>query len=162
MVIQNRDDYIGEDLRQLSDTNFYSKTDTDLSEKHHNGKHDEMLEAEEIDRSCADYLCNPEYRTSEFYMLPKILKRLDNPPGRPIVSGNGCPTEHISQFVDHFLKPIVQDLRSYIKDTTHFLSILRDAGDFPDDKLLVTLFYNFKLHTCATGFLFSIAYNMAV
>ena len=142
MVILNREDYVREGLRQLSDINFYCKTDTDLSNKHHTeikNKIDEMLENEEIDRSCADYLCNPEFRTSEFYMLPKIHKRLENPPGRPIVSGNGCPTERISQFVDYFLKPIVQNTTSYIKDTTHFLSILRDTGRLPDNTLLVTL-----------------------
>ena len=142
MVILNKDDYIREGLRQLSDTNFYLKTDTDLSSKHYNeikAQIDLMLENEEIDRSCASYLSNPDFRTSEFYMLPKIHKRLDNPPGRPIVSGNGCPTEHISQFVDFFLKPIVQNTESYIKDTTHFLSILRATGNLPDNTLLVTL-----------------------
>ena len=142
MVILNRADYIREGNRQLSDTNFYLKTDTDLSSLHHDeikNQIDDMLKNEEIDQSCASYLCNPEFRTSEFYMLPKIHKRLENPPGRPIVSGNGCPTERISQFVDHFLKPIVQDTTSYIKDTTHFLSILRNMGDLPDNTLLVTL-----------------------
>ena len=28
---------------------------------------------------------------------------MNNPPGRPIVSGSGGPTEKISQFVDHFI-----------------------------------------------------------
>ena len=37
-------------------------------------------------------------------MLPKIHKNREHPPGRPIVSGNGCPTERISKFVDFFLQ----------------------------------------------------------
>ena len=98
-----------------------------------------MCNNDEIDKSCADFLSNPEYRTSQLYMLPKIHKRLEKPPGRPIVSGNGCPTERISQFVDFFLKPIVQDVRSYSKDTTHFLNILEDLGELPANTLLVTL-----------------------
>ena len=98
-----------------------------------------MCNNDEIDKSCADFLSNPEYRKSQLYMLPKIHKRLEKPPGRPIVSGNGCPTERISQFVDFFLKPIVQDVRSYIKDTTHFLNILEDLGELPANTLLVTL-----------------------
>ena len=142
MVILDRDQYIKEGLRQLSDTDFYVQTDTDLSKQHHEeikSQVDAMCENNEIDKSCADYLCDPEYRTSQFYMLPKIHKRLDNPPGRPIVSGNGCPTERISKFVDFFLKPIVQDVQSYIKDTTHFLVLLKELGRLPDNAILVTL-----------------------
>ena len=113
-------------MRQLNDRNFYIQTDDDLSALFHddiNSKLKEMAEHNEIDDTCSIFLSNPEFRTSQFYMLPKIHKRLNKPPGRPIVSGNGCPTERISQFVDYFLKPIVRDTRSYLKDTTHFLKI---------------------------------------
>jgi hypothetical protein len=41
--------------------------------------------------------------------------------------------------VDHFLNPPNSDLRSYVKDTTHFLQILGELGDLPEDTLLVTL-----------------------
>ena len=61
------------------------------------------------------------------------------PPGRPIISGNKCPTERISALVDHFLLEVAPLGSSYIKDTTHFLKILRDIGSLPDDALLVTL-----------------------
>ena len=141
-VIWDRSDYIKEGMRQLSDANFYNHTDTDLSKQHYEQiklKIDDMVEKNEIDESCASFLSNPKYRTSNFYMLPKIHKKLDNPPGRPIVSGNGCPTERISQFVDHFLKPIVQNTTSYIRDTTHFLKILQDFDQTPDNTFLVTL-----------------------
>ncbi|CAH2301946.1 Hypothetical predicted protein, partial [Pelobates cultripes] len=39
-----------------------------------------------------------------FYYLPKIHKRLENPPGRPIISGIGSLTSNISQYVDFFLQ----------------------------------------------------------
>ncbi|XP_064641362.1 uncharacterized protein LOC135496144 [Lineus longissimus] len=55
------------------------------------------------------------------------------------MSANGCPTERISSFVDSFLQPLVKTTRSFIKDTTHFLRVLRDIGQLPDDALLVTL-----------------------
>ena len=126
MVILNKEDYIREGLRQLSDANFYLKTNTDLSSKH---QVDDMVTNEEIDKSCADYLCSPEFRTSKFYMLPKIHKRLDNPPGRPIVSGNGCPTERISQFVDFFLKPIVQDTTFIYQRYNTFPEPLKGTGN---------------------------------
>ena len=130
IVILNKEDYIEEGMRQLNDRTFYIQTDTDLSKKYHdeiNFKLKDMAEKDEIDDSCSIFLSNPEYRTSQFYMLPKIHKRLIKPPGRPIVSGNGCPTERISQFVDCFLKPIVQNTRSYLKDTTHFLKVLNST-----------------------------------
>ena len=36
--------------------------------------------------------------------LPKIHRRLDNVPGRPVISNYGTPTEMASQFLDHHLK----------------------------------------------------------
>ena len=72
-------------------------------------------------------------------MLPKIHKDKTNPPGRPIVSGNGCPTERISQFVDFFLQPGVKNIQSYIKDTTHFLSVLSSLNTLKEDAILAIL-----------------------
>ena len=54
-----------------------------------------------------------------FYLLPKIHKAGN--PGRPVVSANGHPTEKISEFVDLHPQPHVQNLPSYLKDTTDFL-----------------------------------------
>ena len=141
-VVWDKQDYIKEGMRQLSDEAFYTKTDTDLSTTHFDqikSKVDKMVDDDELDRSCASFLSNFAYRTAQFYMLPKIHKRLDNPPGRPIVSGNNCPTERISQFVDYFLKPIVKNTRSYIRDTTHFLNTIDNFDQLPEHTFLVTL-----------------------
>ena len=78
-------------------------------------------------------------RTPHLYTLPKIHKRLDNPPGRPIVSSNQAPTERISCFVDQYLKPLVKQLPAYIKDTKDFLCHLRTLQDLPEDALLFTM-----------------------
>ena len=43
------------------------------------------------------------------YLLPKIHKRLSNVPGRPVISNCGTPTEKVSEFLDHHLKPIMQN-----------------------------------------------------
>lgn len=49
---------------------------------------------------------------------------MQNPPGRPIVSSIGSLTEHL---VDLFLKPLVTNLPSYIRDTMVFLNELQDV-----------------------------------
>jgi hypothetical protein len=72
------------------------------------------------------------------YFLPKIHKGVTPPPGRPICSGNGSPTEKISQLVDHFLNPIAQKVKSYVKDTTHFLQILDTLGNLPPNCIVAS------------------------
>ena len=142
VVIMNRTDYIKEGLRQLSDDKFYIETPSDLTSTHYNAiekKAKDMLNNEEIDISCYDYLIKTPVRTAQFYMLPKIHKNKCTPPGRPIVSGNGCPTERISEFVDYFLQPGVKKISSYIQDTTDFLRMLQTIGTLPENTMLVTL-----------------------
>ena len=141
VVIQNRTDYIQEGLRQLNDKNFYRQVDFDLTDKHSDlvrTKVNDMLNSGEISPKCANYLVIDNPRTANFYLLPKIHKGKLPPPGRPIVSANECPTERISQFVDHFIQPIVPTLRSYIKDSGHFLNILSDLK-LTSDTILCTL-----------------------
>jgi hypothetical protein len=69
-------------------------------------------------------------------MLPKIHKT--GIPGRPIVSACGCPTERISAYVDHHLKPLVELTFSYLRDSTHFLNKL-SMVDIPPDAILCTV-----------------------
>lgn len=73
-----------------------------------------------------------------FYTLPKIHKKLPFPPGRPIVSGIGGPTERLAEYVDLFLGPLVRNLPSYIQDSKHILSIMADM-EWQQGTMLVTL-----------------------
>ena len=52
---------------------------------------------------------------------------------------NKGPTERISYLVDHFLNPPSTYHHSYVKDTTHFLKLIRDSGIVPTISYLVTL-----------------------
>ena len=72
-----------------------------------------------------------------FYILRKIHNTGN--PGCPIVSSNSHPTERISQFVDLYLKPLVQTTQSFIKDTSHSLNKLEHLGQLPENAFLVTL-----------------------
>ena len=85
------------------------------------------------------YLLNTHLRPGRFYLLPKIHKNVLPPPGRPIISAIGSPTEKISEFLDHFLQPFLADMPSFVKDTGHFLYILSKLGLLPQNTILVTL-----------------------
>ncbi|XP_078375812.1 uncharacterized protein LOC144659262 [Oculina patagonica] len=60
-------------------------------------------------------------RTSRFYMLPKNHK--PNNSGRSIVSACCCPTENIASYLDKVMAPFVRQLPTYVKDTSHALTI---------------------------------------
>ena len=98
-----------------------------------------MIIDDEIDQQAYSYLLPRRSSPARFYILPKIHKNKQNPPGRPIVSANSHSTENISQFVDSHLNLLVPKLPSYIKDTTHFLKKLDDLKELPPGSLLVTL-----------------------
>lgn len=126
-MVWDREAYITEGQRQLSDTNFYQKLDHDPTEDFNSlinsflgAIHREGL----ITEAMLTALTTPKARTPEFYLLPKIHKNTTPTPGRPIVSGNGSPTEKISAFADFLLKPYVPKIKSYIRDTNHVLTVL--------------------------------------
>ena len=142
VVVMNIADYIREAERQLSDIRFYEKIDTDLTHEFNKAikeELDRMLLADEIGEKCYKYLYVKKPRTALFYLLPKIHKGILPPPGRPILSANDCPTERISEFVDFFLRPLVELLPSYIRDTTDLIVKLAALGTPPPNCLLVTL-----------------------
>jgi hypothetical protein len=141
VLVQDRADYLKEGYRQLSNSKFYKKVDYDLTKDHVqeiNYFIDQMLTDGEIDISVYNYLVSKECRTANLYLLPKIHKGVIPPPGRPIMSANGCPTEKISAFADHFLKDCANKHKSYVKDTTDFLNQLQQLGPLPANSILAT------------------------
>ena len=89
------------------------------------------------DRTLEYLLVNGGARAGRFYLLPKLHKR--GCPGRPVISGCNTPTEKISAFVDHHLKPLVAAVPSYVKDTNDFLKKLRDISTLPSGAIMVTI-----------------------
>ena len=77
----------------------------------------------------------PSSNPDKFRIEDKCL----NQPGRPIVSGIGTLTEHVSAFVDRELQPLLANIPSYIKESTDFLNKLRRIDNLPDNTILVTL-----------------------
>ena len=87
-----------------------------------------------------DYLINFTCQTSTFYDLPKAHKsdiiakaieeqdseyiKIHEPEDltvRPIVAGPNCPTKRLSTFINTIIKPLVLHIKSYIRDSIHFL-----------------------------------------
>ena len=102
-----------------------------------------------------DYLLNFESKTSNFYGLPKLhkckdindacsisdknyveLKAPESLSFRPIVAGPTCEIHRLSNLIDILLQPYTKHIKSYIKDTTDFLSKLPTSTN-PDTLLCV-------------------------
>ena len=78
-----------------------------------------MVADGEITEKTAEYLHLSEPCTPQMYLLPKIHKGVILLTGCLIISANECPTEHISQLVDHFLHPLLHKIKSWIRDSSH-------------------------------------------
>lgn len=144
LVIQNRASYVTEVLRQLNDNQFYLKIYDDPT---HNIQQriDTLLyigqEADYLTPKEKAFLTVSHPIIPTIYMIPKIHKSLQNPPGRPIVSALGSLLEPLSKFLDVFLRPFVIKINSYVQDSTH-INILQDFPHYHDQLLLVTLDIN--------------------
>lgn len=149
LVIMHTNDYIFEALTQLADTQFYRAIPTPIypeTSKLILNIFTALRNSKVITKRQFDFLKPPpEPRPRHFYTLPKIHKSPETwciphlvPKGRPIVSG--CSSEAIGaeKYIDYFLKPLAQSQPSYLRDTTHFKSVLLDIPVTPES-LLATM-----------------------
>ena len=61
-------------------------------------------------------------KAGRFYCNFKVHKQHDHiPPPRPIVSGSGSFAENVGIFVDHHIKHIATEHKTYLQDTPDFL-----------------------------------------
>ncbi|XP_077148181.1 uncharacterized protein LOC143808889 isoform X3 [Ranitomeya variabilis] len=81
------------------------------------------------------WVANPV--TATFYMLPKIHKDSQRPPGRPIVSSVGSMCERAGEYLDFFLQPIASSLPSFVRDSAHFIDLCGHI-ELPENFLLIT------------------------
>ena len=72
------------------------------------------------------------------YLLPKIHKRSNDAPGRPVISNCGSPAEKLFEFLDDHLQPIMKAGKTYIKDTGDFLEKLKNLVNNSSNAILVT------------------------
>ena len=141
IVLWPREMYLAEAEKQLVDKQYYLNTTEDHTPE-------VAFEIETfltflytkklITEQCYEFL-QPQniVRTPVFYLLPKIHK--PGTPGRPIISGCNSPTESLSKYLNHYLKPITETSPSYLKDTTHFLKVIHGLEQMPKNTILATL-----------------------
>ena len=143
VVITIREDYIAEVDRQLNDQTYYEK----LHENPHETFKKEIqytiseIQDNQIIQGFENVSIPNENKVPQFYVLPKT----HNPSlpldysGRPIVFVCGILTENVSALIDSTLKPYIESLPSYIKDTTDFIYNIRQLPQSSKDSFLVTL-----------------------
>ena len=142
VVVWDREDYLREAYSQLSDSQVYEECTVDPLPDLQNlisDTLDKIGKRGELSENTLSFLAQSENHLCRFFLVPKIHKRLFNVPGRPVVSNCGFLTENISAFLDHHLQPLAKKVKSYIKDTNHFLQKVRDLPDLPDNALLCTI-----------------------
>ena len=142
VVVWDRDDYLAEAESQLGDGNVYEKLEGTGGQNLIDVVESCLLNIKvrgDIGDKTLDYFLINNPRLGRFYLLPKIHKRLYNVPGRPVISNCGYYTENISAFLDHHLKPLAKTVKSFIKDTNHFLQKLKGLPNLSKHSLLCTI-----------------------
>lgn len=149
VVIMDRSQYVGEVLRQLQDANYYKPLDAPIFPQTLpliKNILTSLLHKKFINKKQFTYLLGDvEPSIRKFYILPKIHKDPATwkpphvmPPGRPIVSDCGSDTDRIADYIEHFLNPLSIKHPAYIKDTYHFIDIIKGLK-VPSDSFLFSL-----------------------
>ena len=121
-VIMDSKDYFAEGMRQLNERNYYQKLNHNPTEEHENlvnNTIDDLVSENVIDEETAILLRPKKSRTRSFTCSRKYIKK-------------ACP--------------IMQELPSYIKDTTHFFQKIDEVGEISEDTYMVTIDVK-SLHT---------------
>ena len=146
IAVWDRADYLREAEKQLSDKNVYQEVQfqkqmlsnlVDTSNKFFRGlKTKRFIAEKELKYFTYEYkkTCN----FGKMYLSPKIHKRLSDLPGRPVILNCGMPTEKVSEFLDYQLKPVMQNGKSYIRDSGHSLERIKNINTLPENTMLVT------------------------
>ncbi|KAK2846437.1 hypothetical protein Q5P01_009436 [Channa striata] len=136
VVIMGRDPYVFEVHRQLNDNTYYKPLTAPIYVQTTPLVHsiiDTLKDKQFITDKQRQYLRGDrDPRERRFYILPKIHKDPAKwtvphliPPGRPIVSDCGSEMYQTAEYIDYFLYPLSILHPSYVKDTYHFIDIVK-------------------------------------
>ena len=76
---------------------------------------------QDLSPALVKWLVDTEAGFGYVYMNYKAHKPEKQYPGRYITSGCGSPTERLSMWIEHYLKPLMDTLPCRLQDTPHFL-----------------------------------------
>lgn len=74
----------------------------------------------------AEYLVLNSAKTPVIYYTPNMHKRLEKPPGRPIISGINSVFSRLGEYLDKFLKLMVKKGKSYLRDSSQLIQDLKN------------------------------------
>ncbi|XP_068704795.1 uncharacterized protein [Montipora foliosa] len=97
------------------------------------------LEKGQINEEIASWVINSSAKPGKAFGTIKTHK--EGNPLQLITSCCGTAIENLSAFSEFYLKPLAQNLPSFVKDTTHFLQKIEELnkmGPFSEDSLLVS------------------------
>uniref|UniRef100_A0A803JSK4 Reverse transcriptase domain-containing protein n=1 Tax=Xenopus tropicalis TaxID=8364 RepID=A0A803JSK4_XENTR len=141
IVIMDKEKYVAECERLLSDKETYKELNRDPINVFKNKLEKMVREAEKekvITTNESQYILMKYPKLPVFYTIPKIHKSLKDPPGRPIISGIESLTSNLSHFLDTKLQHYVRELPSYLRDSTQILNLL-EGVEWKDNMILATL-----------------------
>ena len=140
VVVWFGDDYIKEaedqqkDNTVYNDLNFKETMLSDLVDK--SNKFFKILHSRkcitEKELKYFSYQFKKTTNRGNLYLLPKIHKGLSNIPGRTFISNCRAPTEKASEFLDCFLKSLMHNGWSYIRDSGDFIDKMKKIGKIPE------------------------------
>ena len=136
------DRYWNETYNQLKDENIYELVAGNTLKDVYSliNRRLKSLEKEgKISKDNRMYLRGKQCKLCRFYLLPKIHKRLQNVPGKSVISNCGSATKQISEFVDFHLQHVIFSLPCVIKDTTDFLNRLQELGNISEGTILCSM-----------------------
>ncbi|XP_068704908.1 uncharacterized protein [Montipora foliosa] len=141
-VVIDKSDYDSKMKEQLENLLHYQKLEHDPSAdyveviKQWSKK---WLEKGQINEEIASWVINGSAKPGKAFGTIKTHK--EGNPLRLITTCCGTAIENLSAFSEFYLKPLAQNLPSFVKDTTHFLQKIEELnkmGPFSEDSLLVS------------------------
>jgi hypothetical protein len=149
IVVMDREAYVTEAYRQLSNPKYYKKLPAPifpdniakLNSVLQRISNKGLINEKQLAFLSADI---ENTRPRLFYLLPKIHKKAESwpqpgrmPEGRPIVSDCSSESYNISEYIDSFISPLACQHPAYIKDTYDFVNKVRDKP-VQDNVFIVT------------------------
>ena len=141
VVVRDNEDYLKEAYKQLEDKEVYEEVSNDSYVLVNTiiKALEKIRLRRDLSRDTLNYFADEDPKFARFYLLPKIHKRLQNVPGRPVISNCCFYTENISSVLDYHLQPPAQKVKSSIKATNHFLNKIRKLGSLPNGAIPCTI-----------------------